>query len=151
MTTENVAAPPTGRYSELARLVTTLKYKPGWCFTLRQGATSNLVACDVTGDPVLAAVAGITTGGAIIVADDALLTLIIGLKTPDSDDPSRTIAVAHRFAVPPAHIPVPWERWILERILDVERHEAMEYFEIDGDRPFYPWHGSQLPDGRATG
>jgi hypothetical protein len=33
-----------------------------------------------------------------------------------------------------------WRRWLFERILDVERHEAMEHFQIGDKRPYAPIH-----------
>ncbi len=33
-----------------------------------------------------------------------------------------------------------WKRWLFEQILLVERHEAAEFFQVDGDRPFAPYH-----------
>ena len=34
-----------------------------------------------------------------------------------------------------------WRRWIFEQILLVERHEAMEFFQVGDDKPFAPSHG----------
>ena len=34
-----------------------------------------------------------------------------------------------------------WRRWLFDRIMDTELHEAMEWFKIGGHRPFAPHHG----------
>jgi hypothetical protein len=49
--------------------------------------------------------------------------------------------IRHEFPVPPRGTKGGWERWLLGRILDAEHHETMEFFEINGHRPFYPDHG----------
>lgn len=62
----------------------------------------------------------------------------------DSYHPDRgqTYRVRHSFIVPPAsYNETSWGRWLLERFLDVERHEAMEFFRVAGRRPFAPNHG----------
>jgi len=45
---------------------------------------------------------------------------------------------SHRWPVPdtlenPQH-------WVFERLLDVEKHEAMEFFQIAGEHPYAPLH-----------
>ena len=48
----------------------------------------------------------------------------------------------HYFPVPPAAYDVrSWRRWLLEQVLLVERHEACEFFQLAGDRPYAPSHG----------
>ena len=34
-----------------------------------------------------------------------------------------------------------WRRWLFDRLLDVETHEAMEHFQIGAERPYSPSHG----------
>lgn len=34
-----------------------------------------------------------------------------------------------------------WRRWLFEQVLLVERHEACEFFVVDGERPYAPRHG----------
>lgn len=34
-----------------------------------------------------------------------------------------------------------WRRWLFDQVLRVETHEAMEFFKIDGVRPYAPHHG----------
>ena len=36
-------------------------------------------------------------------------------------------------------------RWVFEFLLDIERHEAAEFFQWDGARPFWPAHGDGDP------
>jgi hypothetical protein len=114
----------------LADLVTRLRYKPGWYFTLNsidrgQGSRG--------------------------------LTLIINIHTQDSYNPEQHIAVAHYMPVPPAAYDMrSWRRWLLEQILLVERHEACEFFRFPAppayeggdrwsaqpdERPYAPSHG----------
>lgn len=69
-------------------------------------------------------------------------TLVITITTPDSYHPETTRRVAHYFPVPPAaYDRRSWQRWLFEQIVLVETHEAMEFYQIDGERPFAPNHG----------
>jgi hypothetical protein len=57
-------------------------------------------------------------------------------------DRGETYRVQHYFPVPPAaYDERSWRRWLLERLIEVERHEACEFFQIDGRRPYAPHHG----------
>lgn len=50
--------------------------------------------------------------------------------------------VVHYFPVPPAaYNEESWKRWILDCLVKVETHEACEFLQIDGTRPFAPHHG----------
>jgi hypothetical protein len=70
------------------------------------------------------------------------LTLVINLTGPDSYHPERTIRVNHYLIVPAASYDErSWRRWLLDQVLLVESHEACEFFQIDGQRPFAPNHG----------
>lgn len=70
------------------------------------------------------------------------LTLVITVDGPDAYHPERLIGVAHYFIVPAAaYDRRAWRRWLFDRVLDVEHHEAMEFFAIDGERPYAPNHG----------
>jgi hypothetical protein len=70
------------------------------------------------------------------------LTLVINITGPDSYHPHRMISVNHYFPVPPAaYDERSWRRWLFEQVLLVERHEAMEWFRIKGERPYAPSHG----------
>lgn len=110
----------------LARLVETLRYKPGWLFRLSDLDRGQ---------------------------GSAGLTLVIHITGPDSYHPEKTISVNHFMLVPPAAFDGrSWRRWLFDQILLVERHEAMEWFalsttsDIDGFkydpvRPYAPSHG----------
>jgi hypothetical protein len=70
------------------------------------------------------------------------LTLVIRITTPDAYHPDIRRGVLHYFPVPPAAYDMrSWRRWLLEQVLLVERHEACEFFQLAGDRPFAPSHG----------
>lgn len=99
----------------LTSLVQRLTYRRGWRFSL--------VDMD----------RGQGSGGLTFVAT--------GLY-PDTYDPDTEIRVRHLFPVPPAaYDERSWRRWIFERLLEVERHEAAEFFAVDGSRPYAPHHG----------
>lgn len=70
------------------------------------------------------------------------LTLCILITTPDSYHPEELRRVMHYMPVPPAAFDRrSWRRWLFEQILLVERHEACEFFQVDGARPYAPHHG----------
>lgn len=70
------------------------------------------------------------------------LTLRIIAAVPDSYDPDTRIWVDHYMPVPPAaYDRRSWQRWLLDQILLVEQHEACEFFQIGGKRPYAPNHG----------
>jgi hypothetical protein len=96
-------------------LVTALHYKPLWSFDL----------------------AHLDRG-----QGSAGLTLAILIDTPDSYNPEVRRSVVHYFPVPPAAYDMrSWRHWLFDCVLDVESHEAMEFFTIDGDKPYAPSHG----------
>lgn len=72
------------------------------------------------------------------------LTLKILTKGYDTYHPERggNYRVWHYFIVPAAtYGRAAWRRWLFECFASVERHECMENFVIDGERPFAPLHG----------
>lgn len=70
------------------------------------------------------------------------LTLAIRIVCQDSYDHSQRKAVMHYMLVPPAAFDRrSWQRWLFDQVLLVERHEAMEFFTIDGGKPYAPSHG----------
>lgn len=98
----------------LRSLISRLTYMQGWEFVLREGMDRGQGS---KGD-----------------------TLVIYVTVLDSTDPERedVIQVAHYFPVPPAaYNERSWRRWLFEQVLLVERHEAMEFFQVDG-KPVYP-------------
>lgn len=73
------------------------------------------------------------------------LTLIISAKVINSYPPNDEMYVRHLFPVPPAaYDSDTWRRWLLDRIVQVETHEACEFFVMGEERPYAPNHG----DGR---
>lgn len=101
--------------SVLAEQVDRLTYKRGWTFSLE----------DVD--------RGQGSRG---------LTLCVLINTPDSYHPDQMRNVMHYMPVPPAAFDArSWCRWLFEQVLLVERHEACEFFQIDGERPYAPSHG----------
>ena len=61
-------------------------------------------------------------------------------STEEFKDP-QPFGVSHHFDIPPHDLPYQeLERWVLERIMDVDRHEAMEFFKINGKAVFMPDH-----------
>lgn len=98
----------------LAALIPRIQYKPGWTFELREIDRGQ--GCQG-------------------------LTLLIGATLVDSSDPSKTVGVLHLMPVlPAAYDEDSWIAWVLEQILLVEQHEALEFFQIDGEAPFFPGH-----------
>jgi hypothetical protein len=98
----------------LTSLVERLTYKEGWSFTLK----------DID--------RGQGSEG---------LTLIIYIRCQDSYHPEQMMGVNHYKIVPAAaYDERAWTRWLLEQILSVEQHEACEFLQIDGHRPYAPNH-----------
>jgi hypothetical protein len=101
----------------LEHLVERLAYRPGWQFVLThmdRGQGSEGLTLDI-----------ITLGY-------------------DSYHPERgeSYRVHHYMPVPPAAFDErSWRHWLFEQILLVERHEAMEFFRLDGRPCFPPAHG----------
>jgi hypothetical protein len=98
----------------LADLVSRLTYKPGWTFELKE----------------------ISRG-----QGSEGLTLLIGAEVPDSFGNGRTNVLHLMPVMPAAYDEETWQRWILDQILLVEQHEALEFFQIDGEKRYFPEHG----------
>jgi hypothetical protein len=70
------------------------------------------------------------------------LTLVITVVGPNSYPPHETITVRHLFGVPAAaYNRQSWLNWLFDCFVLVERHECMEWFVVDGDKPYAPCHG----------
>jgi hypothetical protein len=72
------------------------------------------------------------------------ITLVITTCGYDSYHPDQgeNYRVNHYMPVPPAaYNQHSWTRWLLDQLLLVERHEACEFFAIDGERVYGPHHG----------
>jgi len=97
----------------LAKLVPRITYKPTWTFELHE--LSRGQGCEG-------------------------LTLCIGADVQDSFSDQQT-SVLHLMPVPAANFTErDWLRWILDCVLMVEQHEALEFFRLDGDQPYFPGH-----------
>lgn len=111
MENSNVAPYP----EELAQLVEDCRYRPGWQVYL----------------------ADIDRG-----QGSKGLTLVITTDTIDTYHPDNRIRVNHYFPVPPAaYDQRSWQRWLFNQYVLVEQHEAQEFFQIAGERPYAPSHG----------
>lgn len=103
--------------TELAKIISELKYRPGWHFALESFER----------DP--------GSGG---------LTFKVLSRGYDTYHVERgeNYAVWHYFPVPPAtYNRQSWMEWVRDRLLEVELHEACEFMVVDGKRPFAPNHG----------
>lgn len=101
--------------AELVDLVRKLKYRPGWKIYLEDRDR------------------GQGSQG---------LTLSILIETVDTYDTDNLMRVVHYMIVPAAsYNRRSWQRWLLEQLLLVERHECCEFFQVDGHRPYAPNHG----------
>ncbi|SRR6266571_4120313 len=70
------------------------------------------------------------------------LTLVINITGPDSYRPEKTVSVNHYFPVPPAAYDTrSWQRWLFDRIGDVDLHERCEWFTVGSEKPYAPSHG----------
>lgn len=111
----NRQAGPDASTAILADLVSRITYKPGWTFRLD----------DID--------RGQGCHG---------LTLLIGATLTDSSNPYATVGVMHLMPVlPAAYDEASWIGWLFEQIQLVEQHEALEFFQIDGEAPLFPGHG----------
>lgn len=101
--------------AELEEIVAGLRYRPGWRFELEhldRGQGSEGLTFKVLSDQV------------------------------DTYDPDRKLRVWHFFPVPPAaYNSQSWYRWVLDRLVEIETHEACEFMVVNGKRPFAPNHG----------
>lgn len=106
----------------LEQLVSRLSYRPGWAFRLGEIDRDRDSEGNVVG---------------------AGLTLDVITRGYNSYRPSdgETYRVHHYFIVPAAtYDERAWTRWLFDRLVDVETHEAMEFFKIDQRRPYAPHH-----------
>lgn len=65
--------------------------------------------------------------------------LCVFATTPDSSEPARERTTQHMFELPDLEGRA-LVRWVFDRLLLAEEHEAGEFFTVDGDWPFYPHH-----------
>ena len=65
--------------------------------------------------------------------------LCVFATTPDSQHPTRQRTTQHQFPLPDLS-GLELVRWVFDQLILVELHEAGEFFQIDGRRPFFPHH-----------
>lgn len=107
----------------LADAVAEFKYKPYWEFYLRP------IDRDFSDPERRVAIAG-------------GLTFQIYVPCQDSYHPDLFRPVMHYHPVPAAtYNRQSWERWIIDRVLDTECHEACEWARFDDRRAFAATHG----------
>jgi hypothetical protein len=86
------------------------------------------------------------------------MTLVVQRCGPDTYHPEHHLRVNHYFAVPPATYNLAsWQRWLFERLGEVDLHERMEDFAIADSpgsehvvRPYAPNHGPGEDPYRVT-
>jgi hypothetical protein len=66
--------------------------------------------------------------------------LCINVAVPDSRDTRDTWRPQFMFEMPEFDTDREGVRWVFDRLLECERHEAGEFFTFDGYKPFYPNH-----------
>jgi hypothetical protein len=97
----------------LADIVANLSYKDGWSFKLSEVDRGQ--GCQG-------------------------LTLMISAEVRDSCGPGM-VGFLHLMPVPPAaYNRQAWLGWVLDQILLVEKHEALEFFRVNGEQAFFPSH-----------
>lgn len=103
--------------AELDDLVSKLAYRPGWRFELKHMERDE--GCE-----------GLT-----------FVAYTLGYDTYHPEN-GETYGVFHYFPVPPAtYNRQSWQRWLFDRVTEIEGHECCEFFQIGGGRPFAPNHG----------
>lgn len=86
------------------------------------------------------------------------LTLVVTRVGRNTYHPEQVMAVNHYFPVPPAtYNEASWQRWLFDRLGDVDTHERMEDFAICDSpgsehavRPYAPNHGPGEDPYRIT-
>jgi hypothetical protein len=110
---------PAHAAQALAEVVAEVAYKDGWTFRLEhiQRPTEQYAGSEG-------------------------LTLRIRADVPNSVKPGEMTYVEHWMAVPPTSWNrETWVRWVLDQIILVETHEAMEFYAVAGKKPYFPAHG----------
>lgn len=82
-------------------------------------------------------------GWAIKLAGPNHRYLCVFAHCPDSVRPGQWRTTQHQFEIPDeatADVRT-FARWAFGVLLEAERHEAAEFFRVDGFAPFFPHHG----------
>ena len=110
-------------YELVSQTLTTVRYKPDTTFDARRKDSPGY-------------------------SESRFVELIIRRQLPDSTQPDRVIPVGGTFIVPPT---IMWAidpkadflSWLWTTVLEMERHEAGEWFRVDGKLPYDP-HASTV-------
>lgn len=117
----NVQIGPQGSAELLEDVIAGVTYKPGWMVALKY----------------------MKRHGEHLAGGEGL-TLSVRVTCADSTKPGESVGLHHLFAVPPAaYNRETWERWVLDCLIQVETHEALEWFKVGGQAPYFPAHGTQ--------
>lgn len=112
---------PEGSAKVLQDVVASVTYKPGWTLALKY----------------------MKRHGEHLAGGEGL-TLSVRVTCDDSTKAGEKVGLHHLFAVPPAAYNwTTWERWVLDCLIQVETHEALEWFKVNGCAPYFPAHGTQ--------
>ena len=118
---------------KIRRIIETLVYKKGWDFALTDDVPTKFSISLETEDSLKR---WPTTSDAD--RHELPYEYTRDLYIMPSSEP---FWVRHVFDIPPYDLSVEeLERYILDRIMDIDRHEAMEAFKINGVAPFFPDH-----------
>lgn len=83
---------------------------------------------------------GYKPGWSFKVAGPGGRWLCVFAATTDSLHPDRHRVTQHMWEIPDGLDERGMARWVFDRLLDAERHEAAEFFRWDGHMPFWPNH-----------
>lgn len=112
--TRNRQTGPDEAAGILAGLIPRITYKPGWQLELKELDREQ---------------------------GSQGLTLCISATVPDSLHPGQTVTFLHLMPVlPAAYDEETWVRWVLDQLLLVEQHEALEFYRVDDAQPYFPEH-----------
>jgi hypothetical protein len=117
MTLDQVQIGELTAASKVRALLRRFTYKPGWTFTLMSDHTSSFSSWS---------------------GPDAIRVVF---NAPDAYHPERVTEVGAVISVPYALADADDDMlcaWLFEQVLAIERHEAGEFFAVDGRRPFDP-------------
>jgi hypothetical protein len=100
----------------------------------------------VAGDPLLAPATLVPSltykpGWSFKAAGPGGRFLCVFSRTPDSVAPERERMTQHQFEFPAdAMTREGFARWVFACLMKAEFHEAAEFLQVDGQRPFFPYH-----------
>lgn len=121
-------------FKELKKIVSKMKYKPGFSLDIYQGSR-NGVFDYIWGDYVLG------------MQPDGVITVAIAFTGEDAHKPGNQCQIRNMTKLQQSLVDR-WneydaQKWIYDLILTLEKHEAGEWLTFDGKRPFDP-HSPEL-------